>query len=67
MCRLLTETIASGRGFRPAGDVESVTGATPTSFADFVPALRPILARAVVTSRHIDPLSHQTPTERVQW
>jgi hypothetical protein len=35
MLRLLTETIASGRGSRPAGDVESVTGATPTSFADF--------------------------------
>jgi hypothetical protein len=36
MLRLLTETIASGRGFRPAGDVESVTGETPMSFADFV-------------------------------
>jgi hypothetical protein len=36
MLRLLTETIASGRGFRPAGDVESFTGETPMSFADFV-------------------------------
>jgi uncharacterized protein YbjT (DUF2867 family) len=36
MLRLLTETIASGRGARPTGDVESVTGAPPTSFADFV-------------------------------
>lgn len=56
MLRLLTETVASGRGSRPTGDVESVTGAPPASFADFArrPAPGPILARAVVTSRPID-------------
>ena len=31
----LTETIASGRGSRPSNDIEKVTGAPPTSFADF--------------------------------
>jgi uncharacterized protein YbjT (DUF2867 family) len=33
--QILTETIASGRGSRPNGDVEKVTGAPPTSFNDF--------------------------------
>jgi uncharacterized protein YbjT (DUF2867 family) len=33
--QMLTETIASGRGSRPNGDVEKVTGAPPTSFTDF--------------------------------
>jgi hypothetical protein len=32
---MLTETIASGRGSRPNGDIDKVTGAPPTSFADF--------------------------------
>jgi hypothetical protein len=36
MLRLLTETIAAGHGSRPNNAVESVTGAPPTSFADFV-------------------------------
>lgn len=35
MLQMLTETIASGRGSRPNGDVEKVTGAPPTSFTDF--------------------------------
>ena len=35
MLQLLTETVASGRGSRPNGDVEKVTGAPPTSFTDF--------------------------------
>jgi hypothetical protein len=33
--RVLTETIASGRGSRPNSDVEKATGAAPASFADF--------------------------------
>jgi uncharacterized protein YbjT (DUF2867 family) len=33
--QVLTETVASGRGSRPNGDVEKVTGAPPTSFNDF--------------------------------
>ncbi|MEU0506267.1 NAD(P)H-binding protein [Nocardia sp. NPDC005998] len=33
--RMLTETIASGHGAQPTGDVEKVTGKAPTSFADF--------------------------------
>jgi uncharacterized protein YbjT (DUF2867 family) len=33
--RVLTETIASGHGSRPSGDVEKATGAAPASFADF--------------------------------
>jgi uncharacterized protein YbjT (DUF2867 family) len=33
--RALTETIASGRGSRPNGDVLAATGAAPVSFADF--------------------------------
>ncbi len=33
--RMLTETIASGRGSRPNSDVEKATGVAPTSFADF--------------------------------
>jgi uncharacterized protein YbjT (DUF2867 family) len=36
MLALLTETVASGRGSRPTNDVERVTGASATSFADFV-------------------------------
>jgi uncharacterized protein YbjT (DUF2867 family) len=32
---LLTETVASGRGSRPNDDVRAVTGAPPTSFAEF--------------------------------
>jgi hypothetical protein len=32
---VLTETIASGRGSRPSGDIEKATGAPPASFADF--------------------------------
>ncbi|HEY3716177.1 MAG TPA: hypothetical protein VGL39_16745 [Jatrophihabitantaceae bacterium] len=32
---MLTETIASGRGSRPHGDVEKATGTAPTRFADF--------------------------------
>jgi uncharacterized protein YbjT (DUF2867 family) len=35
MLRLLTETIASGRGSRPNSDIEKVTGTPPTKFADF--------------------------------
>jgi uncharacterized protein YbjT (DUF2867 family) len=33
--RLLTETVASGRGSRPNDDVRAVTGAPPTSFVEF--------------------------------
>jgi uncharacterized protein YbjT (DUF2867 family) len=33
--RVLTETIASGRGSRPSNDIEKATGAPPASFADF--------------------------------
>jgi uncharacterized protein YbjT (DUF2867 family) len=33
--RILTETIASGNGSRPNDNVERVTGAPPTDFADF--------------------------------
>jgi uncharacterized protein YbjT (DUF2867 family) len=32
---LLTETVASGNGSRPNDDVQSLTGAPPTSFAEF--------------------------------
>jgi hypothetical protein len=32
--RTLTETIASGRGSQPNGDVLAATGAVPISFAD---------------------------------
>jgi uncharacterized protein YbjT (DUF2867 family) len=35
MLRMLTGTIASGRGSRPTDDVEKVTGAHPISFAAF--------------------------------
>jgi uncharacterized protein YbjT (DUF2867 family) len=35
MLQMLTETVASGRGSRPNGDVEKVTGAPPRSFTDF--------------------------------
>jgi uncharacterized protein YbjT (DUF2867 family) len=35
MLQILTETIASGRGSRPNGDVEKVTGAPPRNFTDF--------------------------------
>ena len=33
--RMLTETIASGNGSRPNDNVEKITGAPPTNFADF--------------------------------
>ena len=33
--RALTETIASGHGSRPNGDVLAVTGTRPVSFAEF--------------------------------
>jgi hypothetical protein len=33
--RTLTETIASGHGSQPNGDVLAATGAVPISFADF--------------------------------
>jgi hypothetical protein len=36
MLRLLAETVAAGHSSRPNNDVESVIGAPPTSFADFV-------------------------------
>src|SRR5882757_10573542 len=39
MLRMLTETIASGRGSRPNSDVQNVTGAPPTSFAEFARGL----------------------------
>ena len=35
MLRFLTEAVASGAGSTPNNDVERVTGAPPTSFADF--------------------------------
>ncbi len=35
MLRFLTETVASGAGPTPTNAVERVTGAPPTSFADF--------------------------------
>jgi len=35
MLRTLTETIASGKGSRPNDNVEKITGAPPTKFADF--------------------------------
>jgi uncharacterized protein YbjT (DUF2867 family) len=35
MLQILTETVASGRGSRPNGDVEKVTGAPPGKFTDF--------------------------------
>ncbi len=35
MLRILTETVASGRGSRPNDDVEKVTGASPRNFTDF--------------------------------
>jgi hypothetical protein len=36
-----TETIASGRGSQPNGDVLAVTGAVPISFADFASKTAP--------------------------
>ena len=39
--RTLTETIASGRGSQPNGDVLAVTGAAPISFADFASKTAP--------------------------
>ena len=39
--RTLTETIASGRGSRPNGDVLAATGAAPVSFADFAAKTAP--------------------------
>jgi uncharacterized protein YbjT (DUF2867 family) len=35
MLRWITGTVASGNGSRPTDDVQKVTGARPTSFADF--------------------------------
>jgi uncharacterized protein YbjT (DUF2867 family) len=35
MLRMLTETVASGRGSRPNDNVEQITGAPPVRFADF--------------------------------
>jgi uncharacterized protein YbjT (DUF2867 family) len=35
MLRMLTETIASGKGSRPNENVEKITGAPPVTFADF--------------------------------
>jgi uncharacterized protein YbjT (DUF2867 family) len=35
MLRMLTETVASGKGSRPNDSVEKVTGVPPTRFADF--------------------------------
>jgi uncharacterized protein YbjT (DUF2867 family) len=35
MLRMLTETVAAGMGSRPNDNVEKVTGAPPTTFADF--------------------------------
>ena len=35
MLRLLADTVASGRGSQPNGDVLRVTGSPPTSFAEF--------------------------------
>jgi uncharacterized protein YbjT (DUF2867 family) len=35
MLQMLTETMASGRGSRPNGDIEKVTGAPPGNFTDF--------------------------------
>jgi uncharacterized protein YbjT (DUF2867 family) len=39
--RTLTETIASGRGSQPNGDVLAATGAAPTGFADFAAMTAP--------------------------
>jgi len=39
--RTLTETIASGRGSQPNGDVLAVTGTAPISFADFAARTAP--------------------------
>jgi uncharacterized protein YbjT (DUF2867 family) len=39
--RALTETIASGRGSRPNGDVLAATGAAPVSFAGFAASAAP--------------------------
>jgi uncharacterized protein YbjT (DUF2867 family) len=39
--RTLTETIASGRGAQPNGDVLAATGAAPVSFADFAAKTAP--------------------------
>lgn len=38
---VLTETIASGRGSQPNGDVLAATGAAPISFADFASSTAP--------------------------
>jgi hypothetical protein len=35
MLRMLTVTIASGNGSRPNHNVDKITGAAPTKFADF--------------------------------
>jgi len=47
--RMLTETIASGHGSRPSGDVEKATGAAPARFGDF--ARRTAAAWAVDEAR----------------
>ena len=47
--RMLTETIASGRGSRPSSDVKKATGAAPASFAEF--AQRTAAAWAVDAAR----------------
>jgi uncharacterized protein YbjT (DUF2867 family) len=39
--RTLTETVASGRGSQPNGDVLAATGAAPISFADFASKTAP--------------------------
>jgi hypothetical protein len=43
MLRMLTETIASGRGSRPNDTVQQVTGAPPTKFAEHRVRRRAIL------------------------
>jgi hypothetical protein len=47
--RMLSETIASGRGSRPNSDGEKATGAAPTSFAGF--ARRTAATGAVAEAR----------------
>jgi uncharacterized protein YbjT (DUF2867 family) len=42
MLRMLTETVASGRGSRPNDNVERVTGAPPIRFADFARRTAPV-------------------------
>jgi uncharacterized protein YbjT (DUF2867 family) len=49
MLTLLTETVASGRGSRPNDDVRAVTGAPPTSFAEFARRTEPAWAMEVAS------------------